>query len=391
MSHGLPERELCCGCRTCEESCLKDAIYMEKDNRGHIYPYIDEKKCIKCGRCEKVCPINNPPLWNEDYRTAIVAVQKDKSILEQSSSGGAFSAVIAAWKPRYVSGVRWNKDFSVFNDISDDLNIIKLYSKSKYVMSDTCGIYKRVKGKISTGEKVLVSGTPCQIAGLRNYLGKDYENLFLVDIVCHGAPSCELLKKHIEELEIKRKKKIKEWTFRDKTPQKGKVSSRSARVIYSDGTNEHFEIKEDEYLKLYYSRLAYRESCSNCIFANPKRVSDITICDAHHIEERYPELSVEEGASVVLFHTQKANNIKEALDKYLSIYSIEYDWVIEHNEQLKVPTRIHPKTELFYQQYDKNKDFGKAVEIALHKSIIRKLCSKIYRMVRSLVGYCFTK
>lgn len=380
----LPGYDLCCGCRTCEESCPKNAISMKMDIKEHIYPYIDKKKCIKCRRCVKVCPVVTPPSWNEDFRTAIVAVQKDKNILEQSSSGGAFSALIEAWKPQYVSGVRWNKDFSVFNDISDNPEVIKLFSKSKYVMSDTCGIYKRVKEKLSIGARVLVSGTPCQIAGLRNYLGRDYANLLLIDIVCHGAPSSELLKKHIEELEIKKRKKIVAWTFRDKTPEKGRISSRSARVSYSDGESEHFEIKEDEYLRLYYSRLAYRESCSNCIFANSRRISDATVCDAHHIQELYPQLSVEEGASVILFHTKKADNIRHLLDEYLFIYPVKYDWVVEHNEQLKFPTRIHPKTEVFYKHYKKYDNFEKAVNVALYRSIIKKIYSKCCRMVSNL-------
>lgn len=385
MLPGIDNKNNCCGCRACEEICPKSAISMIADDRDFMYPFIDKKLCISCGLCERVCPNLNHPKANVEVREATVAVHKNIMVLEKSSSGGAFNAIINAWNSQsndgYVAGVRWNEDFSAFNDISNDPRIINQFSKSKYILSDTSGIFTKAKNKVLSGERVLFSGTPCQVAAFRNVLGQEYDNLLLVDIVCHGAPSSALLKKHIAELEKRKEKNIVKWSFRDKTLTNGNVSSRSAQIIYDDGESEHFEINEDAYLKLYYSRMAYRKSCEYCRFASPERVSDITIGDAHHINELYPDLSVEKGTSIILFHTPKGLQLKNSIAELMTLFPIEYDWAVEHNEQLRKPTCIHPRTSRFYRSLEKGKTFETSVNRCLKESILKKLCRKVYRYI----------
>ncbi len=387
MLPGLNNKNNCCGCRACEEICSKNAISMVINDRGFMYPQIDEEVCVSCGLCKKVCPNLNFPKPNVEVKEATVAIHNNVVVLGKSSSGGAFNAIINAWNTQnkcrsYVTGVRWKEDFSIFNDISNDPIVIQQFSKSKYMLSDTAGIFTKAKNKVLSGERVLFSGTPCQVAAFRNVLGREYDNMLLVDIVCHGAPSSTLIKSHIAELERRKGKHVISWSFRDKTPIDGKISSRSARADYVDETYEHFEIHEDAYLRLYYGRMAYRPSCGSCRFASPERISDITICDAHHINELYPDLSVEKGVSVILFHTRKGLQLKNSIAKLMTLYPIEYDWAVDHNEQLHKPTTIHVNTDKFYEELLSGRSFEESVDIAMHRSFAQKFIGRIKRLMR---------
>ena len=371
----LASNNSCTGCGVCSVACKMQAILMQADNRGFLYPIIDESKCIGCKKCESVCPVLNKPMSCDNVKTAFVGVHKDRNVLTKSSSGGAFSAIVECWNPDYVCGVCWN-GFDAINEISEKKDY-EVFLKSKYILSDSNGIYEKAKRIIQEGYKVLFSGTPCQVAAFKNYLGDENSNVLLVDIVCHGAPSANLLKQHILELEKKKHKSVISWSFRDKTLVAGKVSSRSAIVYYSDGTSEHLEINQDAFLQLYYERIAYRVSCGNCLFAEPNRISDITICDAHHIDEVYSELCVDEGVSAILFHTHKAYELYEKLKSIMELRTIDYNWMVEHNQQLHCPTIIHPKTDKFYKLLDKGESFEKSINKTLKYSFIEKLFIKM--------------
>ena len=378
----LPDKEHCTGCRVCRDVCKKHAIEMVADKHGFYYPVVNEEKCIKCERCEKTCPVLNEPIPLTERKDALVGTHKNQKVLEQSASGGAFSAIIHAWHPDAICGVRWNGFYAV-NDIAYDDIKAKLFSKSKYILSDTNEIYKKAALELKARRRVIFSGSPCQLAAFRNYLGTtDLQNLLLVDIVCHGAPSAQILKMHLSELEEQIGKKISSWTFRDKTQINGIVSSRSARVDFDDGSWQHFEIGEDAYLRLYYERAAYREACGKCPFAKSERVSDITICDAHHIEELYPDMTIEKGASTILFHSDKGFSLLPEIQFVMDLREANYDWIVDHNEQLCRPTTIHPKTDCFFQMIDSGEKFEKSVKIAMHRSLMSRAIGKMKRIMK---------
>ena len=376
----LPDPLHCTGCQVCRDACPNRAIIMKADKHGFFYPEINTEKCIACKRCEKVCPVKNAPCPINEYKEAYVGVHKDKNVVSRSSSGGAFDAVLRAWKPDAVCGVRW-EGFKAVNDIGYSDDEIRLFSKSKYILSDTNDIFRRATEEVKSGKRVVLSGTPCQVAAFRNYYGES-DNLLLVDIVCHGAPSDMLLKMHLNELRNNKGKIIDSWSFRDKTPVNGAVSSRSARVDFADGTWEHYEIKQNAYLRLYYERVAYRPSCGNCLFAVPERVSDITVCDAHHINELYPEMSVEKGASTIIIHSEKGKRLLPAIESTMNLKSVDFEWIVEHNQQLNRPTMIHPNTDEFYRLIDAGETFEKAVAAATHKSLLSRAIGKIQRIVK---------
>ena len=376
----LPDRHHCSGCRACRDVCPKSAIVMNADQHGFFYPEVDEKLCIGCRTCEKACPMQNQPAAYRQVREAKTGVHKDAEVTSRSSSGGAFSAVVKAWHPDAVCGVRWD-GFRAVNDIAYCEEEIRAFSKSKYILSDTEEIYLRAAKEVRAGKRVLFSGTPCQVAAFRNIVGEQ-DNLLLVDLVCHGAPSQKLLQIHLEELAGRTGKTIKSWSVRDKTPVKGLVSSRSARVDFEDGSWQHFEIKDDAYLQLYYARLAYREACGNCIYARPERISDITVCDAHHIGELYPDLSMEKGASTILFHTEKGMGLLAGIRDSMDLKDVDYDWIVDHNQQLAEPTRIQPRTEDFYRMIDAGESFEKAVTVITHRSLLSRAVGKVKRSLR---------
>jgi len=380
----LPDHRQCTGCRACRDMCPETAITMTADRHGFYYPSINEELCIGCKSCEIVCPVIHEPAAKTLEREAWAGVHHEPDVLTQSASGGAFPAVVKAWKPDVVCGVRWD-GFCAVNDLAYDEDGVRAFSKSKYILSDTNGVYQRTAEEVKKGKRVLFSGTPCQVAACRNIVG-DHENLLLIDIVCHGAPSQMLLEKHLEELEKSSGKKIISWTFRDKTPVRGRISTRSARVDFDDGSWRHFEIREDAYLQLYYARVAYRESCGRCPFAKPERVSDLTVCDAHHIEELYPDWSIETGASTILFHTEKGMSLLPDIRDLMDLREIEYDWAVEHNEQLARPTTIHPGTDAFFRMIDGGESFGKAVSVVTRKSFMSRAGGKMKRIMKRIMN-----
>lgn len=387
-SLALPDVDHCTGCRVCRDICPKNAILMETDKHGFVYPTINLKICIGCKLCKKNCPIINRPATNDEVSEAYVGTHKDLDIIKNSASGGAFSAIVSSWEPDTVCGVRWDM-FRAINDIATNKDDIKKFSKSKYIISDTNHIYEKAAKELKLGKRVLFSGSPCHIAAFKNYIGKEYDksnNLLLVDIVCHGAPSELILKKYLINCEKKQNKKIISFSFFDKSTINSHPTKRSALLSFSDGSSAHLTINTSSFLKLYYERIAYRKSCSNCPFASSERLSDITIGDAHHIEELFPDLSVNKGVSEILVHTYKAKNMVKEIEKYMDIRTIPYKWALDHNKMLVEPTTINPKTSSFYDLIDSGVDFDLAVKRATHKSVLIRVLGKIRKRMKQLIG-----
>ena len=207
----------CTGCRACEQICPVKCITMKEDKEGFIFPYVDEEKCINCGLCKKKCPQINYKLEKRDSKVYAVKT-KEKSISQNSTSAG-----IAYILGKYIIQNNGCVFGCTYNDVLEPIQIMVENEKdleklrgSKYVFSNTMHTYTQVKDVLEQQKKVLYVGTPCQIAGLKSFLGRDYEELLLVDIVCHGVPSAKIFKKYIEFLEKKYEKKVVNYEFRNK-------------------------------------------------------------------------------------------------------------------------------------------------------------------------------
>lgn len=333
---------LCYGCRACEQICPREAISMHPNQEGFIYPTIDQKKCIDCGLCEKVCPtqdINKEKLLHPEKRRVYAAWNSDLSSRLKSTSGGLFfvlaSKVIV--DGGVVYGVTMDDSMTVTHvRVTNLSDLIKLRG-SKYVQSDTRDTFGLVKKDLLEGIEVLYSGTPCQIAGLRGFLQKDYPNLFTIDLVCHGTPSPMIFRKHIEYLD-NNEGHIKSFLFRDKKP-----SGWRAYVSYEfdTGIKKYCTTENDFYFHAFCAGWFNRKSCFLCEYSQAMRVGDITLSDFWGGENTIKALRIQRkyGYNLVICNTQKGQNL--------------FNNVLDHIECLETDMEIAKKGDVRLRHAEK--------------------------------------
>lgn len=186
----ITDKQNCCGCEACVQRCPKQCITMQSDHEGFLYPKVNEEICIHCGLCEKVCPIINTATEKEPFKI-LGAKANDDEIVKKSSSGGFFSLIAEKVLSQngVIFGAKFDKNWNVVHDYTDNINELDVFRRSKYVQSRIGNTYQKAEDFLKAGRLVLFTGTPCQIKGLKLFLRKDYENLLTVDFVCHGVPS----------------------------------------------------------------------------------------------------------------------------------------------------------------------------------------------------------
>ncbi|HHU18284.1 MAG TPA: 4Fe-4S dicluster domain-containing protein [Clostridiales bacterium] len=376
-------KDMCCGCGACESICPTKCITMVADEEGFLYPKKQDDLCTDCGLCESVCPsIHKEKI---DYKEsgnlpkAFMAINKDEAIVHNSASGGVFSAVANAYcKDNFVIfGAQFDDQLRVIHSHVHSLDEIDKYRKSKYVQSDINDSYKKAEEYLKSGKRVLFTGTPCQIAGLRLYLKKEYEHLFCVDLVCHGVPNQKIFDKYIQYLENKYKGKVTDFTFRHKIINKqDKWNSRNVKIRISE-RELIMNANEDKYLRGFHPGLYYRPSCYKCKYANPKRISDLTMADFWGVEKLFPEKDVHKGISALIVNSVKGNKLLSDLNQIMELNEVDFDYVIQSNAQLNRPAKINPKREQFFDLLNENR-FDLAVDRCIPRpSIIRRIASKV--------------
>lgn len=379
----LGEKEMCSGCQACESVCPSNCISMVEDEEGFNYPFKNKELCTDCGLCEKVCPfiqkekidsfkINKLP-------KAYLAINKDNNILFNSASGGVFSAVAKEYcNGEYIIfGAQFDDKFNVIHTYTNSLENISLYRRSKYVQSSINLTYKNAKYFLDLGKKVLFTGTPCQVAGLKLYLLKDYTNLFCLDLVCHGVPSQKVFNKYISYIENINKGKITDIHFRYKTTDKnGKWNSKNVKVNIN-GKSIIYNSKDDYFLKGYQGELFYRPSCYNCKYANSKRVSDITMGDFWGVKRLFPNKDVHKGVSIIIVNTANGLNILNDLKRTMEIENVNFDFLTKNNTRLIKPARMNIKRKYFFDLLE-SESFDVAIDRCIKKnSFMRKIVSKL--------------
>ena len=369
------DKKNCTGCFACFNICPKNAIIMKEDAMGYIYPEIDNSKCINCKMCEKVCPSINH-IKASKSKEAFVMWNIDNNIRNKSTSGG-----IAATLYKYVledNGIIYGCSNEIDNDIRfmriDKVNDIYKIQGSKYVHAYINDVYKNVKKDLVTKKKVMFIGTPCQIAGLKGYLQKEYDNLYVTDIVCHGVPSQKLLKDEIEA-KIGKKNQIR-VEFRENGKYYMKIFLKD-KLLIREGLEKNF------YLLGFMKSLFLRENCYNCIYATNKRVGDLTIGDFWGINKTdnnglYKE-EEKRGMSLCLVNTPKGkylfNHIKD--NCYFEKRKIEE--ALSGNPQLRFPTIKNKQYDKFRKLYMKNGYFmasKKCLRLEKLKKKVKALLSK---------------
>lgn len=309
-------KEDCCGCNACTVICPEQCISMQNDKEGFFYPLVDKEKCIDCGLCEDICPIMNKREENIDrFKKPIVyaAYNSNNAVRLDSTSGGIFSALADKFfnKGEYVSGAIYNFDHTVSHIVTNDPNKLTELRSSKYLQSFTDNSFREVKKILEADRKVLFCATPCQISGLYNYIGKDYENLITCDFICRGVNSPKVFIKYMDMLERQHKAKAFKIKFKDKTYGWHRFSM---KVDFENGKSYCKDRYNDPFFIGYLQNGNFaRPSCYSCQFKGFPRKSDITLGDFWGIENFDPTMDQDLGTSLVMVNSEKGKVFYESL------------------------------------------------------------------------------
>lgn len=345
----LKDKKDCCGCSACEGICAKHCITMKADAEGFLYPQVDTTDCTNCGLCEKVCPVLNVPADNSVQRV-IGAKHKDESVRSSSSSGGVFTLLAERFLADggVVVGCIMNEQMEAVHTIAENKEQLLAMRSSKYVQSNTVGIYKQVRQLLRDGRKVLFSGTPCQVAALRNFLLKPYDNLFCIDILCHGVPSPKLLKDHKDALEKRYKGKMTSISFRDK--EKG-WKRLFIRARFDNGKQHFLFSGYDSYLSCFLNNRSQRPSCFECPYNTTNRPGDITLGDFWGIGKVMYEVDDNKGITLAIVNNEKGKAIVEQILSQTSHFDSDIQTAIAGNKVLVQHLPTTAKRDAFYADY----------------------------------------
>ena len=333
----LIEKTKCTGCAACASVCPANSITMKEDKEGFLQPSIDKKKCIGCHKCEKICPILNKETEREGETKAYAAINKDAAIRAKSSSGGIFHS-LAKWmieqQGGVVFGARFDDQWEVMHDYTETLEGIAPFMGSKYVQSRIGDSFRQAKRFLEDGRWVLFSGTPCQLGGLRAFLGKEYERLMQVDLICHGVPSPKVWRSYLKDCVDG---KIVSISFRDK-----KDGWKGLQNVSINTTTLNISEKQmaNSFYRGFLRNVYLRKSCYDCQFRAYHRNSDITLADYWGVDKLCPEMFDNKGTSIVFAHTEKGRKCLEGLGDSVTFLPQTRENAVKYNP---IMDRENPK------------------------------------------------
>ncbi len=309
----LADKTDCIGCTACAGICPAHCIRMVPDRNGFRYPIIDSAACIGCGACERTCPVlNDIPKSSSASAEAYAAYSLDEPMRMQSSSGGVFTEIAKTVlsKGGAVYGAAYDKDFNVYHCAAESPEELEALRGAKYAESRLGDVFPEIKARLNRGQEVLFSGTPCQVGGLKAFLGKDYENLLTVDFVCHGIPSPMVWRSWLQMCTKTDEggKTIEEIDLRDKSTGWSRYRY-SNRIRFIDGSEYSVSSSNSLYMRLFVGDYILRSSCYDCRFKGYERPSDITIGDFWGIWDIAPEMDDDRGTSLVLLRSAKGKSL----------------------------------------------------------------------------------
>lgn len=343
------DKKECCGCSACFQVCAHQAIQMKRDALGFLYPEINHNLCVDCGLCDKVCAFKHENELSENSvpPTVYIGHLSDSVLLKESQSGGAFTAIaeFILSQKGVVYGAGFDENFHIQHKRIENITDLSELKGSKYVQSDMRNVLKGVKDDLKAGRTVLFSGTPCQVAAVKSYAGqKNKDNLFLVDIICHGVSSPYIWRDYLQFMRNRNGDRLISVKFRNK-------KDFGWHSCIESFFFENKTVNADIFAYLFYQNIMFRPSCGVCPYAKLSRVSDITIGDAWRTNHIIDKRDGNEGKSLIICNTSKGSRL---FDSLTSFFSERVDIKDFMQSNLQKPTSLNKRSGKFYSQYEKN-------------------------------------
>lgn len=383
----LAINDLCTGCSSCVAVCPYQCLSMEPNENGFLHPvFLEREKCLECGLCEKTCPVLKHKKTKQQNTKAYAMYSLNEDIREKSSSGGIFTEIARSVLAQggKVYGAAYAKDFSVYHTCATTEDELAQLRGAKYAQSDLQDCFVKIREHIKEETLVMFVGTPCQVAGLKAFLKKDYDNLLCVDFVCHGVPSPVAWKKYVQ--------------YRAEQDNKGEIPVRInlrskhtgwSRYQYSN-LYEYIDKKysaksgEDLFMRLFVGDFINRESCTNCSFKGYHRVSDLTLADFWGIWDIIPDMDDNKGISLVLVHSDKGEKLISDISDCVVKQSVTLQQASQQNPSLLLSSKTNPKHKKILDLI-RNDKFDEVEKIFLKKNRgerVKKIKSKIIGLFR---------
>lgn len=379
----ITDKHDCCGCTACASVCGHNALKMEEDTEGFLYPKCDISKCTNCHLCERVCPIISRDTDDVTDRKPLQVYalhNVNENIWHSSSSGGVFATIAQRFidKGGVVYGAEYNNDFVVVHRGETTHEGVLKFRGSKYVQSDLRGVYTEIREQLRSGREVLFSGVPCQVEGLKNFLMKPYDNLTTIDILCHGVPSPLVFSDYISFIRKNTVFKLEKIFMKDKTFGWG---YQNLRLYYRGGSSEFNTPMSNLWNKIFYDHIANRPSCFKCRFKNFRRAGDLTLGDFWKIEQSHPDFVSDKGISLLLINTTHGSAIWNKIQS-------EFKYIESNIQECLQPALDHSYPEpsektSFWNDYLEH-GFGKAVRKRYHISTMYMLKRNVILLLHKL-------
>ena len=374
----IGDKKTCCGCSACDQACTKQCITMQEDEKGFLYPKVDENLCISCRLCEKVCP-----MLNRKERVApqkvCAAINPDEEIRRKSSSGGVFTMLAEGVikEGGIVFGATWNAQWEVVHSYTETLDGLSAFRGAKYSQSVIGDTYRQTQEFLKAGRKVLFSGTGCQIAGLKLYLRKAYDNLLTVEVACHGVPSPKVWQKYVKN--VSRGKPLGNIVFRDK---RNGWNGYGLFFIGTDGKELKYEkASNNEFMQCFLNNLCLRPSCTNCPAKAGASGADLLIGDFWGVEGMHPEMYDNKGCSLVIAYTNAGKAMLGGLG--LREKEVTYEEGCRYNPCIVQSTHESRYAPFFWYNFKKHgiEATSKTLKILNSNRVKRILTLQLYKFM----------
>lgn len=352
--------ESCTACRACEQICPKNAISFSQNSHGFLMPSVDETKCVDCGLCKAVCHLfeNKGILFNKETKSVYAAKSKNETVRYQSSSGGVFRhlAEYIVKNGGSVYGAAFDESFLVKHIRVSVVSELDAFYGSKYLQSDVGNTFQQALNDLKLGKTVLYSGTPCQIAGIQTFMQQknaDIENLFLVEVVCHGVPSPLVWKEYLASRVPTATENIDNIYFRHKEAGwHARIKVRVAAPCFTDPHLDSDFFEDSDFNELFLSNLTLRECCHKCHYAQRNRVADITLCDFWGIENtELKDFDDDKGVSGVIIHSEKAEKLWNSVSDNFETHKIEYEKIYSNQQTMNSPFQRPSNKDAFWEDF----------------------------------------